>query len=257
MVSALRKDESGVGVLAVDPSRRSRVARCSATASGCRTTPPTTGCSSVDERRADTSADCRPPSAGAARARRGGCDVILVETVGVGQPRSRSPRWPTRPSCCSRRVWATASRRRRPASSRSRTSRGDKADRERRDQVTRACATCSRWADGTRLRARGGRHRETVASTGDGMPDVLAALDKHRSGCTAAGEFTRRRQARAAPRSRQSRSARSGPVSATCTARRRSARRRRGSSRVARSLHRCRRAGRLALSALLGHQAAI
>jgi LAO/AO transport system kinase len=51
-----------------------------------------------------------------------GCDVVLVETVGVGRPRSRSPRWPTPRWCCSPRAWGTASRPPRPASSRSPTS---------------------------------------------------------------------------------------------------------------------------------------
>jgi LAO/AO transport system kinase len=75
----------------------------------------------------------------------------------------------------------------------------NKADRDGADQVTR---------DLRYMQSLGGRHSaagawrapivKTVASTGDGVPDVLAALDKHRDWLHRSGEFTRRRQARAA-----------------------------------------------------------
>jgi len=86
MVSALRKDGKRVGVLAVDPSSPFSVWRAARRPRRMQTTPPTTGCSSARWRRADNPRRIvgRRP-AGAARARRGRCDVILVETVGVGQ----------------------------------------------------------------------------------------------------------------------------------------------------------------------------
>ena len=51
-----------------------------------------------------------------------GCDVVLVETVGVGQSEVEVAALADTTSCCSRPAWATASRRRRPGSSRSATS---------------------------------------------------------------------------------------------------------------------------------------
>src|SRR5699024_10809479 len=39
-----------------------------------------------------------------------GFDVILVETVGVGRPRWRSPGTPTPPSCCPHPGWGTPSK---------------------------------------------------------------------------------------------------------------------------------------------------
>jgi LAO/AO transport system kinase len=48
-----------------------------------------------------------------------GCDVVIVETVGVGQAEVEIASTPR--SCCWRPVWATASRRPRPGSSRSPT----------------------------------------------------------------------------------------------------------------------------------------
>jgi LAO/AO transport system kinase len=75
----------------------------------------------------------------------------------------------------------------------------NKADRDGADQVTR---------DLRYMQSLGGRHSEagawrapilkTIASTGSGVDDVLAALAKHRDWLQRTGEFTRRRQARAA-----------------------------------------------------------
>jgi LAO/AO transport system kinase len=129
-----------------------------------------------------------------------GCDVILVETVGVGQAEVEIA------SLADTTVVLLA------------PGMGDgiqaakagileiadifvvnKADRDGADQVTR---------DLRYMQSLGGRHSaagawrapivKTVASTGDGVPDVLAALDKHREWLHRSGEFTRRRQARAA-----------------------------------------------------------
>ena len=70
-----------------------------------------------------------------------GCQVILVETVGVGQSRGRDRRaWPTRRSCCWHRGWGTASRRPRPGSSRSATS--SSSTRRTGTAPMRRCATC-------------------------------------------------------------------------------------------------------------------
>ena len=89
-------------------ARRSPAVRCSATASACRTTPPTTGCSSARWPPAATSAACP-----GRRRRRCACCRPRAATwcssrrSASGRPRSTSPRWPTPRSCCSPPAWAT------------------------------------------------------------------------------------------------------------------------------------------------------
>jgi GTPase len=129
-----------------------------------------------------------------------GCDVVLVETVGVGQAEVEIA------SLADTTVVLLA------------PGMGDgiqaakagileiadvfvvnKADRDGADQVAR---------DLRYMQSLGGRHSEpgawrppivkTVASRAEGVDDVLAALDKHRDWLARSGEFDRRRQERAA-----------------------------------------------------------
>ncbi|MEP6599435.1 MAG: methylmalonyl Co-A mutase-associated GTPase MeaB [Actinomycetota bacterium] len=129
-----------------------------------------------------------------------GCDIVLIETVGVGQAEVEIA------SLADTTVLLLA------------PGMGDgiqaakagileiadvfvvnKADRDGADQVAR---------DLRYMQSLGGRHSEpgswrppivkTVASRAEGIADVLAALDKHREWMTRTGELTRRRQARAA-----------------------------------------------------------
>jgi LAO/AO transport system kinase len=75
----------------------------------------------------------------------------------------------------------------------------NKADRDGADQVVR---------DLRYMQSLGGRHSEagawrppivrTVASRGEGVADVLAAIEKHRTWLKGSGELARRRRARAA-----------------------------------------------------------
>ena len=119
--------------------------------------------------------------------------------------RSRSPGWPTRRSCCWRPAWATGSRPPRPGI----LEIGDvyvvnKADRDGADAIRpRPALTCSPWASGPR-----GLWRppivKTVASRGEGLDELVAAMDKHRAWLERTGE-RRRRVRRAATRSRPSR----------------------------------------------------
>jgi LAO/AO transport system ATPase len=129
-----------------------------------------------------------------------GCDVVLVETVGVGQAEVEiasladttmvllAPGMGDGIQAAKAGILEIAD-----------IFVVNKADRDGADQVTR---------DLRYMQSLGGRHSaagawrapivKTVASTGDGVPDVLAALDKHRDWLHRSGEFTRRRQARAA-----------------------------------------------------------
>lgn len=129
-----------------------------------------------------------------------GCDVVLVETVGVGQAEVDVA------SLADTTVVLLA------------PGMGDgiqaakagileiadifvvnKADRDGADQVVR---------DLTGMLRLGGRHSEagawrpeivsTVASTGKGIPDVLSAVGKHREWMVSSGELGRRRVRRAA-----------------------------------------------------------
>ena len=75
----------------------------------------------------------------------------------------------------------------------------NKADRDGADQVVR---------DLRYMQSLGGRHSsagawrppivKTVAARAEGVDDVIAAIEKHRAWLDEHGEFTRRRQARAA-----------------------------------------------------------
>ncbi len=128
-----------------------------------------------------------------------GCDIVLIETVGVGQAEVEIA------SLADTTVVLLA------------PGMGDgiqaakagileiadvfvvnKADREGADQVAR---------DLRYMLSLGGRHSvagawrpvivKTVASRGEGVDDLLAALDKHRRWLSEHGELARRRQARA------------------------------------------------------------
>jgi len=85
-----------VGVLCVDPSSPSPVARSSGTEFACRTTRPTSTCSSVPWRRAVISADSRSRYRCASRARRGELPTRLGRDGGVGQMEVDIARRPTR-----------------------------------------------------------------------------------------------------------------------------------------------------------------
>ena len=86
MVARVARDGSASACSRSTRPRRSPAARCSATASACRTTPPTTG---VFIRSMASRGQLGGLSAAVPQALRvldaAGCDVILVETVGVGQ----------------------------------------------------------------------------------------------------------------------------------------------------------------------------
>ena len=89
--------------------RRSPAGRCSATGCGCRTTPPTRASSSGRWPAAATSAGWPWPTPQALRVLdAAGCDVVLVETVGVGQSEVEVARLADTTSCCWRPGWATA-----------------------------------------------------------------------------------------------------------------------------------------------------
>ena len=74
-----------VAVLAVDPSRGGRAARCSATAPGSRPIRATGACSSARPRPATALGGLAPATRAAAAALAAPFDVVVIETVGVGQ----------------------------------------------------------------------------------------------------------------------------------------------------------------------------
>ena len=102
-----------------------------------------------------------------------------------GRPvaRSRSRRRPTPPSCCWHPAWATASRRPRPASSRSATC--SSSTRPTGTAPTRPCATCgtpSRWATGS-SRGRGARPWcAPWPPRGRGSRTSSRRIEEHRAG---------------------------------------------------------------------------
>ena len=167
LVRALRAGGQRVGVLAVDPSRRSPAARCSATGCGCRTTPPTGRLHPLDghpraPRRAGRGDAAGAAGAGRRRLRRGpGRDRRRRAGRGGGRLAGRHHAGAARA-----RAWATPSRRPRPASWRSPTSSW--STRPTGTAPTRPCATCGTCiARRAALRGRrtGGRRScKTVAS---------------------------------------------------------------------------------------------
>jgi LAO/AO transport system kinase len=129
-----------------------------------------------------------------------GCDVVLVETVGVGQAEVQvaatadttlvllAPGMGDGIQAVKAGILEVAD-----------VLVVNKADRDGADQTVR---------DLRAMQALGGRHSEpgawrppivrTVAARGEGIDDLLAALDKHAEFLAASGERERRRQARAA-----------------------------------------------------------
>ncbi len=101
--------------------------------------------------------------------------------------RSRSRRRPTRPSCWRRPRWATRCRRSRPGSSRSPTSSSStRATSPVRCGPRPSCGRCSSRpsvaiADPSRPAPKRPEVLVTTASTGEGVPELLAALDRHRT----------------------------------------------------------------------------
>ncbi len=180
---------------------RSRAAPSSATASACRRTRRTTACSSGAWPRAGTRA-AWPPRARAPPP----CSTPPASTSSCSRPsaparaRSRSPPRPTRRWSSRHPRWATRSRRSRPAcwrwpTSWSSTRATDRAPSGRRP----SCGRCSTSTVSPRVAAadgasapgdvRAARPRPkrpevliTTASTGEGVPALLAALDRHRVG---------------------------------------------------------------------------
>ena len=140
-----------------------------------------------------------------------GCDVVLVETVGVGQSEVEVARRRTPPWCCSRRAWATGSRRPRPGSWRSATSSWSTrpTGTARTPPPAELRHMLALGAPGA-VRATGGRRIvKTGAARGEGIDELAAALVKHRAWLTESGQLVERRKDRmAARRSRRSRSTR-------------------------------------------------
>ena len=171
------------------------------TGSGCRTTPWT----------ATSTSGRWPPAATSAgwpgrRRRRCGCWTPPAATScwsrrsASGSPRSRWPGWPTPPWCCWRPGWATGSRPPRPASSRSATS--SSSTRPTATAPTRPSAssgTCSRSGERRGARATGGRRSSRPSPRrGEGVDEVVEALDKHRAWLEETGALHERRLHRAA-----------------------------------------------------------
>ena len=143
---------------------------------------------------------------------------------GPGRARSRSRPRRTRRSCSRRPRWATRSRRSRRACSRSPTwSSSTRATSPVRSGPRRSSGRC--WSpsaprgDGRRLDRPRPKRPEvliTTAATGDGVPELLAALDRHRAAgrvgdvvggapgpCRGTGLGDRRRPAARAPARRR------------------------------------------------------
>ena len=129
-----------------------------------------------------------------------GCDVILVETVGVGQSEVEiASQADTTRGAAGARAWATASRRPRPGI----LEIGDvyvvnKADRDGADATARELNHMLGLGE-----SRGpGDWRppivKTVAARGEGIDEVVEALEKHRAWMEEHGVLAERRRARAA-----------------------------------------------------------
>ena len=201
VVSALRKDGKRVGVLAVDPS--SPFSGGALLGDRVRMQDHATD-DGVFIRSMASRGHLGGLSAAVPQALRvldvAGCDVVLVETVGVGPAEVEiatladptvlllAPGMGDGIQAAKAGILEIAD-----------IFVVNKADRDGADQVAR---------DLRYMQSLGGRHSapgawrapivKTVAATGGGVPDVLDALDKHRDWLHRSGEFTRRRQARAA-----------------------------------------------------------
>ena len=154
---AARSRASGSACSPSTRRRRSPAARCSATGSGCRTTPPTpTSTSARWPRRGHLGglAWATPQALRVLDA--AGCDVVLIETVGVGQSEVEVAGTRRHDARAARaRAWATASRRPRPGSSRSATCTS--STRPTGTAPTRWSATCARCSTSAPRTAPGGR----------------------------------------------------------------------------------------------------
>ena len=161
-----------------------------------------------------------------------GCDVVLIETVGVGQAEVEiasladttllvvAPGFGDGIQAAKAGILEIAD-----------VFVVNKADRDGADQVAR---------DLRYMQSLGGRHSaagawrppivKTVAARAEGIDDVVAALDKHRAWLEETGEFTRRRQARAAAEIEAIALGTCAGASRPCTARPPWTRRRRASS---------------------------
>ena len=171
---------------------RSPAARCSAIASGCRPTPTTATCSSARWRRAAT-----PAGSPRRRARRrpsstpAGFDLILIETVGTGQSEVEvaaaadttvvleAPEMGDEVQAIKAGLLEVADL--------VVVNKGDKPGAQRTAAQLRAMlvpttgGAAGRTADATRPRPKRPEVLITTAATGDGVPELLAALDRHRA----------------------------------------------------------------------------
>ena len=194
LISTLRARSASVGVLAVDPSSPSRAGRCSATGSAWAATPATPPSSSARSPTAAISAGSRSPAARGARPRRHGADWTIVETVGVGQAEVEvagetdttvvvvTPGWGDHVQASKAGLVEIAD-----------VFVVNKADRPGAKQAARDLrlelnlAPDRPWRPPIVL---------AVASRGEGVDELLAAVDRHREHLESSGELEQRRQAR-------------------------------------------------------------
>ncbi|GAA3083695.1 methylmalonyl Co-A mutase-associated GTPase MeaB [Streptomyces goshikiensis] len=200
LVSAYRKAGKRVGVLAVDPSSPFSGGRSSATGCGCRTTPRTRG---VYIRSMATRGHLGGLAWAAPQAIRvldaAGCEVILVETVGVGQSEVEI----ASQADTSVVLLAPGMGDGIQAAKAGILEIGDvyvvnKADRDGAD------ATARELNHMLGLGEARGRHDwrppivKTVAARGQGIDELVEALEKHRAWMDERGVLAERRAARAA-----------------------------------------------------------
>ena len=105
-----------------------------------------------------------------------GCDVVLVETVGVGQSRGRGRRrWPTRPRAARARAWATAIQAAKAGHPRDRRRVRRQQGRPRRRRRHRARHAAHDRARRAAVRPASGARRcvKTVAARGEGIDEVV------------------------------------------------------------------------------------
>ena len=181
-------------------ARPSRVARCSATASACRTTRSTPRSTSARWPRAGTSAVCR-----SRRRRRirvldaAGCDVVLVETVGVGQSEVEIAGL----ADTSVVLLAPGMGDGIQAAKAGILEIGDvfvvnKADRDGADATVRDLRHMISLGDRTEPGLWRPPVVKTVAAQKIGIDEVMEALDKHRAHIEENGELVQRRERRVA-----------------------------------------------------------